>query len=118
MAGDSIFMVTFMNSHSLKIDVVKFDGKKNFGMWRCEVMDALTASNLQGRSRSWDQTLPQAQFAHNNTVHDSKDVHEEVQLKIEKTNKKYKVTAEKKRREKLFEEEDMMIYFKKERIPT
>ena len=30
----------------MKIDVVKFDGK-NFGMWRCEVMDALTASNLE-----------------------------------------------------------------------
>jgi len=26
---------------------VKFDGKNNFGMWRCEVIDALTASNLE-----------------------------------------------------------------------
>jgi len=26
---------------------VKFDGKDNFDMWRCEVMDALTASNLE-----------------------------------------------------------------------
>jgi len=40
--------VKFMNLHSLKIDVVKFDDKNNFGMWRCEVMDALTASNLEG----------------------------------------------------------------------
>jgi len=36
-----------MSPHPLKIDVVKFDGKNNFGMWRCEVMDALTASNLE-----------------------------------------------------------------------
>ena len=27
--------------------MVKFDGKNNFGMWRCEVMDALTVSNLK-----------------------------------------------------------------------
>jgi len=40
-------------------------------------------------------------------------------LKIEKTNKKYKSTTEKKRREKLFKEEDMMmVYLRKERIPT
>jgi len=38
--------VKIMNPHPLKIDVVKFDSKNNFGMWRCEVMDALTASNL------------------------------------------------------------------------
>jgi len=40
-----------MNSHPLKIDVVKFDGKNNFEMWRCEVMDALTASNLRDTLR-------------------------------------------------------------------
>jgi len=40
-----------MNLHPLKIDVVKFDGKNNFGMWRCEVMDALTASNLEDTLR-------------------------------------------------------------------
>jgi len=39
--------VKFMNLHPLRIDVVKFDGKNNFDMWRCEVMDALTASNLE-----------------------------------------------------------------------
>ena len=27
--------------------MVKLDGRNNFGMWRCEVMDALTASNLE-----------------------------------------------------------------------
>ena len=47
MAGDSIYMVKTMNPHQLKIDVMKFDGKNNFEMWRCEVMDALTTSNLE-----------------------------------------------------------------------
>ena len=50
-------------------------------------------------------------------IRDSKDVQEEVQLKIEKTNKKYKTTVDKKRREELFEEEVMMmICLRKERI--
>ena len=40
-------MVKSVNSHPLKIDVVKFDGTNNFRMWRCEVMDALTTSNLE-----------------------------------------------------------------------
>ena len=62
--------------------------------------------------------MPQAEFAYN-TVRNSKDVQEEVQLKIEKTNKKYKATADKKRREKLFEKEDIMImYLRRERIST
>ena len=47
MAGDSQFTVKSVNPYPLKIDVVKFDGKNNFGMWRCEVMDALMASNLE-----------------------------------------------------------------------
>ena len=36
-----------MNPHPLRIDRVKFNGTNNFGMWRCEVMDVLTASNLK-----------------------------------------------------------------------
>ena len=40
-----------MNPHLLRIDVVKFNGMNNFGMWRCEVMDALTASNLEDTLR-------------------------------------------------------------------
>ena len=37
-----------VNIHqSSKIDVVKFDGSGNFGMWRCEVKDALNAQNLE-----------------------------------------------------------------------
>jgi len=50
MVGDSTSTVKSMNLHSLKIDVVKFHGK-NFGMWRCEVMYALTASNLEDTLR-------------------------------------------------------------------
>ena len=40
-----------MNPHPLKINVVKFDGKNNFSMWRCEVMDALTTLNLEDTLR-------------------------------------------------------------------
>jgi len=40
-----------MSPHPLKIDVVKFDGKNNFGMWGCEVMDALTTSNFEDTLR-------------------------------------------------------------------
>jgi len=47
MAGDNTSMVKTVNPHLLRIYVVKFDGKNNFGIWRCEVMDALTASNLE-----------------------------------------------------------------------
>jgi len=31
----------------VKIDVVKFDGTNNFEMWSCEVIDALTISDLE-----------------------------------------------------------------------
>jgi len=47
MAGDSQCAVKSMNPHSMKIDMVKSDGNNNFGMWRCEVMDTLTTSNLE-----------------------------------------------------------------------
>ena len=43
MAGESTSTVKSVNPHPLRIDVVKFDDKNNFDMWRCEVMDALTA---------------------------------------------------------------------------
>jgi len=55
-------------------------------------------------SRFWDHTFPQAEF--------------------DKSNKKYKATADKKRHEELFEEEDMMIVYLSrgiiltERVPT
>jgi len=51
MPGDSTSTVKSVNPHPLKIDVVKFDGKNNFGMWRCEVMDTLTALNLEDTLR-------------------------------------------------------------------
>ena len=40
-----------MNLHPLRIDGVKFNGTNNFDMWRCDVMDALTASNLEDTLR-------------------------------------------------------------------
>ena len=52
MARDSTSMVKIMNPHPLKIDAVKFDGKNNFEMWRCEVMDALMTLNLEDTDRS------------------------------------------------------------------
>ena len=51
MTGDSTSTVKSVNLHPLRIDVVKFDGKNNFVMWRCEVMDALTVSNLKNTLR-------------------------------------------------------------------
>jgi len=50
--------VKTMNPHPLKIDMVKFDGENNFGMWRCEVMDALTISNLE--DTLWLEKKPEA----------------------------------------------------------
>ena len=31
----------------MKTDVVKFDGTNDFDLWRCEVLDALNAQNLE-----------------------------------------------------------------------
>ena len=47
MTRDKTSTVKSMNRYQLKIDVVKFDGKNNFRMWRCEIMDALTTSKLE-----------------------------------------------------------------------
>jgi len=47
------------------------------------------------------------------------DVQEEIRLKLEKFNAKYKAVADKTMREKFFEEGDIvMIYLRKERIPA
>jgi len=43
--------MTEVNQFKMKIDVVKFDDTNNFRMWRCEVMDALTTSNLEDALR-------------------------------------------------------------------
>jgi len=51
MARESQFMVKSVNPHPIKIDVVKFYGMNNFGMQKCEVMNALTASNLENTLR-------------------------------------------------------------------
>jgi len=50
MARESTLSVKSMNPHP-RIDVVKFNDTNNFGMWRCEVMDALTTSNLKDTLR-------------------------------------------------------------------
>ena len=47
MARDGTSTVKSVNPHPLRIDVVKFNSTNSFGMWRCEVIDALTASNLE-----------------------------------------------------------------------
>ena len=49
MAEESTSVRT-MNPYP-RIDVVKFNGTNNFGMWRCEVIDALNASNLEDTLR-------------------------------------------------------------------
>ena len=55
--------------------------------------------DYRDESRFWDHIFPQAEF--------------------DKSNKKYKATADKKRREKLFEEKDMiMVYLRKGKIST
>ena len=77
----------------------------------------------RGESSFWDYTFPQAEFAYN-MVRNSKDVQEEVQLKIKKINKKCKATAIKNRREEHFEKEEMMMVLLRrkkistERVPT
>ena len=48
--------VKTMNPHP-RIDVVKFNDTNNFGMWRCEVMDALNASNLEDTTSSEETKL-------------------------------------------------------------
>ena len=51
MAGEGTSSGKFVNPHPFRIDVVKFDGKNNYGMCRCKVTDALTASNLEDTLR-------------------------------------------------------------------
>ena len=55
--------------------------------------------NYRDESRFWVHAFPQAEF--------------------DKSNKKYKATDDKRRRDKLFEERDMMmVYLRRGRIPT
>ena len=43
--------MTEVNQSKVRIDIVKFDGTYNFRMWRCEVMNAMTTSNLEDALR-------------------------------------------------------------------
>ena len=45
--SDSFVVKHIQNVHHMKINVMKFDDINNFGLWRCEVMDALNAHNLK-----------------------------------------------------------------------
>ena len=46
--GSGSFVVkNIQNIHHLKINMVKFDGTNNFGLWRCKVLDALNGQNLK-----------------------------------------------------------------------
>ena len=71
------------------------------GMWAQRKHDPSLSymdcdEDFRDKPRSWDQTLPQAEFKYNK-VRDLTDVQKEVRSKIEKSNKKYKAVAEKKR---------------------
>ena len=45
--NDSFIVKNIQNIHRLRIDVVKLDDTNNFELWRCEVLDALNAQNLE-----------------------------------------------------------------------
>ena len=62
--GSGSFVVrNIQNIHHLKIDVAKFDGidvakfdgTNNFSLWRCEVLDALNAQNLEDTLESQEK---------------------------------------------------------------
>ena len=45
--SESFVVKNIQNVHHMKIDMVKFDGTNNFELWRCELVDALNAQNLE-----------------------------------------------------------------------
>jgi len=51
MAWDSQSSMKSMSHNLTKIDVVKFDSTNNFGMWKYDMMDALTTSNFEDSLR-------------------------------------------------------------------
>ena len=75
----------------------------------------------RGESKFWDHTFPQAEFAYNNMDHGSTGFSrmlKEIDLVV-KSNKKYKAVDDKKRREKLIKDEDvMMVFLRRERFST
>lgn len=48
-SGESVNGTSYVinTGQNMKIDVIKFDGTINFGMWRSEGMDALLAQGLE-----------------------------------------------------------------------
>ena len=46
-SSSGVKTVQSLSIHSMKIDVEKFNGTNNFGLWRYEVLDALNAQNLE-----------------------------------------------------------------------
>ena len=46
-ANDSFVVKNVQNIDHLKIDVVKFDGRNNSGLWRYEILNVLNAQNLK-----------------------------------------------------------------------
>jgi cell division cycle protein 20 (cofactor of APC complex) len=44
--GNASIPLQYIPVSSTKFEVEKFDGKGNFGMWKCEVMDMLIQMNL------------------------------------------------------------------------
>ena len=55
MTGDSQSSVKLVSHLSTKINIVKYDDTNNFEIWRYEVMDTLTALNLEYSLRLKDK---------------------------------------------------------------
>jgi len=123
--GTSTHHDPFLQKESVRGERFKFFKfiSPTIGMWAQRKHDPSLSyincdEDFQDKPRSWDQIFFQAEFEYN-MIWGSTDVQEEIRLKIEKFNKKYKTAADKKRREKLFEKEDMMIvYLRREKIST
>jgi hypothetical protein len=47
---------------NIKFDVEKFDGRNNFGMWQCEVMDVLTQQQLDATLEDKPEGMSEANW--------------------------------------------------------